>query len=387
MLNTLAVENYRSLRKIVMPLGRLNVIQGPNGSGKSNLYKSLRLLADTASGGVVSSLAREGGMQSSAFWAGPENTSAAMRAGRVPVQGTQRKEPVRLKLGFAGEDFGYSISLGLPAPSQSAFALDPEIKQECVWCGPEFKPSLVIMERKGPLVRIRSDRGWVTLAEGLNLFESVFVQVADPQNAPELLLLRERIRGWRFYDQLRTDVDAPCRTPRLGTRTPVLSHDGADLAAAIQTIFEMGNPTAVASAVDAAFPGAKITIATQADGRFSVEFHQPGLLRPLMGSELSDGTLRFLLLVAALLTPRPPSMMVLNEPETSLHPELLPALSRLIREAAKVTQVWVVTHSPQLIQALQKAPEACVIELEKDLGQTQIKGQSLINRPKWQWAV
>ena len=84
MLQTLAVENYRSLRSIVVPLGRLNVIQGANGSGKSNLYKALRLLADTAAGGIVSSLAREGGLKST-FWAGPEKISQAMRAGRVAV--------------------------------------------------------------------------------------------------------------------------------------------------------------------------------------------------------------------------------------------------------------------------------------------------------------
>ncbi|MBA4150713.1 MAG: AAA family ATPase [Verrucomicrobia bacterium] len=75
MLTTLAVENYRSLRNLVVPLGRLNVIKGVNGSGKSNLYKSLRLLADTASGCIVSSLAREGGLPST-FWAGPEKITA-----------------------------------------------------------------------------------------------------------------------------------------------------------------------------------------------------------------------------------------------------------------------------------------------------------------------
>jgi len=115
MLQTLAVENYRSLRNILVPLGRLNIIQGPNGSGKSNLYKSLRLLADTAAGGIVNSLAREGGLQST-FWAGPEKLSREMRSGRIPIQGTQRKNPMRLKLGFCGGEFGYCITMGLPSP-------------------------------------------------------------------------------------------------------------------------------------------------------------------------------------------------------------------------------------------------------------------------------
>jgi predicted ATPase len=385
MLHTLAVENYRSLRSLVVPLGRLQVVQGANGSGKSNLYKALRLLADTAAGGIVSSLAREGGLQS-AFWAGPEKLSREMRAGRVPIQGTQRQEPVRLKLGFCGDDFGYSITMGLPVPSESVFKFDPEIKRESIWSGPVYRPQSALVERHGPTVRVRTEQGWQTLANQLNLFESIFLQIADPNNAPEVLLLRETIRGWRFYDQLRTDVEAPCRLPRLGTRTPVLGHDGADLAAAIQTILEMGDAQAVAQSIDAAFPGARVSIASQSDGRFSIEFHQPGLLRPLGGAELSDGTVRFLLWLAALLTPRPPTLMVLNEPETSLHPDLLPALSRLIIQAAEHTQVWVVTHSPVLIHALREgSPETRLTELQKDYGQTRLEGQDLLNRPSWRW--
>jgi len=385
MLHTLAIENYRSLRSIVVPLTNLNVITGPNGAGKSNLYKALRLLADTATGGIVSSLAREGGLHST-FWGGPEKISRDMREGRVPIQGTRHREPTRLKLGFAGDDFGYCITMGLPArPKESAFAHDPEIKRECIWAGPVCRPDSILVDRNGPSVRARTEKVWETLADGLSLFESIFPQIADPNNAPEVLLLRETIRGWRFYDQLRTDVDAPCRIPRLGTLTPVLGHDGGDLAAAIQTIIEIGDENAVAASVDAAFPGARVNIAIQPDARFAIEFQQPGLVRPLSGAELSDGTLRFLLWLAALLTPRPPSMMVLNEPETSLHPDLLPALAQLIHKAAENTQLWVVTHSPALIAALGENSGARVIQLQKDLGQTQVKDQNLLDRPPWRW--
>jgi predicted ATPase len=182
MLHTLAIENYRSLRNIVVPLGKLNIIKGVNGSGKSNLYKALRLLADTAGGGIVSSLAREGGLRST-MWAGPERISREMRAGRVPVQGTVRKDSVRLKLGFSGDDFGYCITMGLPVPSESAFALDPEIKRECIWSGPVCKPEKILVDRAGPAVRVRTEKGWRTLAEGLGLFETIFVQIADPDHA------------------------------------------------------------------------------------------------------------------------------------------------------------------------------------------------------------
>jgi predicted ATPase len=197
--------------------------------------------------------------------------------------------------------------------------------------------------------------------------------------------LREFIRNWRFYDHFRTDKDAPARQAQLGTRTPVLSQDGHDLAAAIQTILEIGDAEQLHRSVEDAFPGARIRISVQEDGRFSLLFHQEGLLRPLSTSELSDGTLRYLLLVAALLTPRPPSLMVLNEPETSLHPDLLPALARLIQHVANETQVWVVSHASRLIAALNKHENCHAIELEKELGSTVIHGQGMLDEPPWAW--
>src|SRR5580704_10308270 len=108
MLTVLAISNYRSLRKLVVPLRALNVVTGANGSGKSNLYRALRLLADTAQGRVIPSLAREGGLQST-LWAGPESISRNVREGDHPVQGTSRKQPMNLRLGFAGDEFGYLI--------------------------------------------------------------------------------------------------------------------------------------------------------------------------------------------------------------------------------------------------------------------------------------
>src|ERR1700752_282554 len=127
MLNVLAISNYRSLRNLVVPLQKLNLITGPNGSGKSNLYRALRLLADTAQGRVVTSLAREGGLQST-LWAGPETIAKSVRKGEYPVEGTPRQASVSVKLGFAGDPYGYCIDLGYPPPAQLAFPLDPAIK-------------------------------------------------------------------------------------------------------------------------------------------------------------------------------------------------------------------------------------------------------------------
>ena len=390
MLTTLAVENYRSLRQIVLPVGRLNVITGPNGSGKSNLYRALRLLADAARNGAVAALAREGGLPS-VLWAGPEHVGRSVLDGTHPVQGTVRAERVSLKLGFASDDFGYAIDLGQPPyAATTAFNLDPQIKREAMWAGPILRPSALLADRHAGVVRIRDESGgWQEPHQGLSPFDSMLSELADPQLAPEIMTVRERIRSWRFYDHFRTDLGAPARTAQVGTRTAVLSHDGADVAAAIQTIAEIGNSDALHESVDRAFPGARVEVVSSS-GRFDLALHHHGLLRPLMGAELSDGTLRYLLWVAALLTPRPPELLVLNEPETSLHPDLLPALAALIGQAAKASQVIVVSHSQPLIAALGRSAtetgiDPATIELVKDVGQTQVVGKGKFDGPPWSW--
>ncbi|MDW6005415.1 AAA family ATPase [Vibrio mangrovi] len=384
MLSTISINNYRSVRDLSFSLEQLNLITGANSSGKSNLYRALKLLSETAQHGVVNSLAAEGGL-SSAFWAGPENFSQAMYTDEQPVQGIASKTVKRLKLGFATEHLSYAISLGLPIPSHSAFVLDPEIKHEAIWYGERYRPSTILAERKGPLLRIKDKSKWQVISQHVHSSVSLFDQINNPAIAPDIFLLREFIRSWRFYGDFRTDQNAPSRQPQIGTRTPVLHHEGNNLAAALQTIREQGDEQMLDTTIEDAFPRSRLEISRLDDGRFGIHFHQYGLLRPLSGAELSDGTLRFLLWIAVLLSPSPPPLMVLNEPETSLHPDLFPALARLIIQASKRTQVWVISHSHELIESIETLVPHSRIQLEKRLGETLITSQNQLNIPPWSW--
>ena len=105
------------------------------------------------------------------------------------------------------------------------------------------------------------------------------------------------------------------------------------------------------------------------------------MLRPLNVSELSDGTLRFILLAAALLTPRPPPLLVLNEPESSLHSSVIPALASLIINASEDAQIVIVSHNRTLVTSLLDA-DAELIELSKDTGETFVEATDI---PRWHW--
>ncbi|GAA1633915.1 AAA family ATPase [Leucobacter chromiireducens] len=372
MIRTLAIENYRSLQEVTLELGQLTVVTGANGSGKSNVYRALRLLSDIVRDGALGSLAAEGGMHS-ALYAGKRDAS----------------RPVALRLGFATDDFSYAIDLGLPQLPAftipgTARLLDPEVKTEAVWHGPVLRPAALLAERRSLAVRLRDSGGVLALSDWrVREAESMLATLSSPAETPELFALRESARRWRFIDHLRTDADAPARRAGPVSFTPVLDPSGANFTGAVATVLGVGDGDRLQRAVADAFAGSQVVLDGDHHGVAQVCLTQPGLERRVSAAELSDGTLRFLLLATALLSPRPPELLVLNEPEGSLHPSLLPALATLIADAAQHTQVIVVTHAEPLVRAL--APEARLIELEKTAGATSVRGQLRFEGPHWSW--
>ena len=143
------------------------------------------------------------------------------------------------------------------------------------------------------------------------------------------------------------------------------------LQAVLQTIIEIGDAGALREAVDYAFPGSRIQVISENTG-FRIVMHNRGILRPLEAAELSDGTLRYLCLVAVLLSPRPPELLGLNEPETSIHPNLMKPIAKLICDASIRSQLWITTHSPNLARMIEESSGQSPIRLAMVDGETRI---------------
>nr|WP_276581637.1 AAA family ATPase [Enterobacter cloacae] len=318
-----------------LELEQLNIVFGPNGTGKSNIYKAIHLMHSAAQGQFSQALANEGGILK-VFWAGK----------------TRSDQLRRMNLAVETETYEYELQVGfvekLPYPSQ--FQLDPVIKEESLWLsGQHRRPSAQLMKRRNQAVFLNNvHHEKVTHSGTLYENESVFGQLGEPHLYPEVSQMRESLRNWRFYHEFSVASGSMMRAPQVGFRSPVLASDGANLAAAFQTIVEIGDELLLMRILDQAFPGC-VFYSDNTGGRFRMMMQREGL------------------------SPRPPAFIALNEPENSLHPQMLPALASLIAEASRYSQIWLTSHSPELATLIEKHRSFSLYQLSMTEGETKME--------------
>lgn len=364
-LTSIGITGYRSIKSIIVPLRRLTVLVGGNGVGKTNLYRSLELLSAAARGTLADEIAREGGLGSILY------------AGEL-----KKHEPRHLRLEAtigdileSDQELTYSVEARFPVPIQSAaFRTEAQIREEHLSLLGRKRVDL--MHRDGPAIWARDDEGSRRLIdEQVLASETALANVRGTQR--EIDATRHVIAGWRFYHAFRTDPDSPLRRPSLAVTSPTLDSNGANLAAVFATLRHIRNESVdLDAAIDFAFPGASLQVPPPEElATFSMSF--PDMPKRQFGAhELSDGTLQFLALAGALLAYRLPPFVALNEPEASLHPSLLPALGRMIATAAQRTQIWVVTHSRELADAIAEHSGVIPREVIRQDGATWLAGLS-----------
>ena len=345
-LTDIHIAGYRSVRSIRFPVRQLSVLVGANGVGKTNLYRALELVRAAATGELAQEIAREGGI-ASVYWAGERKATEQPRITlSVTLDDLGGDSRYQIESGFP---HSYGISSGFRTPTAAAFPDEAQIKTETLTL--QARRPVVLMDRDGAAAWVRDADGKRMLAtENLLASETALGEI---RGYPEIDIVRETLTGWRFFHGFRTDGTSPLRQPCRAVTTPMLASDGSNLAAVFATLRHIREDSVdLDAAINDAFPGAALDVPIPTNfATFSMRF--PDFPKRLFGpSELSDGTLQFLALMGALLSYRLPPLIALNEPETSLHPDLLPPLARIIAKAAQRTQVWVVTHSRILADAL-----------------------------------
>lgn len=344
LLRSMFAENYRSLRSIRMDLAGVNLFIGENGVGKSNLYRALQLVQAAVRGTLAHEIAAEGGM-ASALWSGKRKSEKNFRI-RFEVEVLDEERAVT---------FRYRVEAGLRPPIDAAgFPFEPQVKAEELSVEMGSRP-VTMMKRGGPGIMVRGTGGRMEeYPEKAMTSETAIALLGDAGHYPEVGAFRRMVEGWRFFHGFRTDRDSPLRRPCLAVTSPLLDQDGGNLAAVFATLrHTRGDTVDLDHAIAAAFGGARLSVPEPG------EYAEFGLVFPdfpqriFQPRELSDGQIRFLGLAGALMSYRQPPLIALNEPESSLHPDMLGPLADMIADAARSSQIWIVTHSEQLAAAVQ----------------------------------
>ena len=343
----LRVRGFRSLSDVEWEPGDLNVLIGPNASGKSNVLRILEMLANSARGKLGDYVQSEGGMHP-LVWDG-RSDAIKVRVKTSPIG--QHRDPITDRL-------TYELSL-VHLKGTSTYRIQNELlgKFHLVETGQMQQPfKFLERELMRAVVYDQQDRRLEAPNESFADDETLLSVAAGPFTANEIISnYRRRLAEWSIYQDLNTNRDAPIRQAAVSRWAQQVEPNGQNLVPVLHTLYS-GNrdfEREVDSAMKAAFGHEfeKLVFPPAADQRIQLRVRWKSLQQEQSAADLSDGTLRFLFLLAVLACPNPPSLIAIDEPETGLHPSMFPIVAEYAIQAASRTQVILTTHSPALLDA------------------------------------
>jgi predicted ATPase len=367
-IDKLEVWGFRSLKQVVWQPGALNVVIGPNGSGKSNLLKLLELMVVAARGGLGKHIQRAGGMEP-LVWDG-DAQGLGFRVRTTPLEPGQDVER---------DSLTYSLDLARLGAT-STYRVDGELLTNhlLVNAGGDHQPAKLIERTQQRAVMFDApDHALTAAPELVPEDEALLSLAAGPFTTNRLIsLFQADLAGWCIYQDLHTDSAAPIRQPTLARSEAAVAPDGQNLISVLHTLYttDRAFKRGVNDAMRAAFGSdfEELVFPPAADQRIQLRVRWSSLRREQTAADLSDGTLRFLFLLAVLANPKPPGLVAIDEPETGLHPAMLPIVAEYAVEASRRSQVILTTHSAELLDAFsESAPTTTVVGW--DAGQTRLQ--------------
>ena len=346
------------------PLEPLNVLIGPNASGKSNLIEALSIL-EGAPLDIQDPIRRGGGVRDW-LWKGAEQSSTATLDVTVmyPILLASQAMPIRYRLTF-NELVG------------RFYLVDEAIESERPLNSYEAQPYIYYRYQGGhPVINVMGETGTTrNLArEDVKPDQSILSQRRDSFSYPELTNVGMLFQSMSFYREINFGRNAPARLPQQADlRQDVLLSDASNLSLVLSDL--LNNPLVKKRILERMrdfYPSFKDVTTPVFGGTVQTFFHEESLVHSVPATRLSDGSMRFLYLLAVLCHPNPPWIVCIEEPELGLHPDIIPEVAKLLVEASSRSQIFVTTHSDILVDALTDVPEA-VIVCEKVDGATQLR--------------
>lgn len=366
--SVLYVHNYRSLIDIKLPLRDLTVVIGPNGAGKTALLEVFQLLQQGCQQELGNFLEAQGGFQAVLSCQRIASKPSRLKVElEIDVQSEESKAPMDYLFELVGRPIGYVID-----SERLEWQHDPQAKEPLRYINAHHGQLYYADPTTSEMVQPDWDYDRLELA---------LAQVPKMYREPEAL--RSMLASTRHYSFLDVTPRATVRLPQSLTPATRPGPNGESLYSALYNLRASHRDIydSVGTLLEQGFPDFKrLEFPVVGAGQVTLAWHERGGGEPFYPNQLSEGTLRFLWLVTTLLAPPAPALMLVDEPEVSLHPELLKLLAALLQDASASSQIVVATHSPDLIRWLQ--PEEVLIA-DKEEGVTRFTWADDLDLDEW----